>query len=80
MFFDEAGELPLGYAGVKLLRVLQEGEVDPVGYQAPSQGRRAHHQRHQQGPRQAGRRRPLPRRPVLSPQRVSHRSAAAARA
>ena len=79
LFLDEVGELPLA-AQVKLLRAIQEGEVEPVGARKPGQGRRAHHLGHQPRPDRRRQGRPLPRRPVLSPARLSDRGAAAARA
>ncbi len=42
LFLDEVGELPPA-AQVKLLRAIQEGQVDPVGGKEAGQGRRAHH-------------------------------------
>ena len=77
LFLDEVGELPPA-AQVKLLRALQEGEVEPVGGDASRQGRCAHHLRHQPRPDRRREGRALPRGPVLPPARVSDLGAAAA--
>ena len=78
LFLDEIGELRLDMQ-VKLLRALQEGEVDPVGSKRPGEGRCAHHLGHQSRSGPDGARGQLPRRSVLSPQRLSHHGAVAAR-
>ena len=64
---------------VKLLRVLQEGEYEPLGGDTV-QGRRPHRRRDQPRPARRGRGRPLPRGPLLPPQRHRDHRAAAARA
>ena len=55
MFLDEIGDMSLK-TQAKVLRVLQEGEVERVGG-ADHQGGRAGHRGHEQGPREARSRR-----------------------
>ena len=79
IFLDEVGDMSLR-TQAKVLRVLQEGEVERIGSQKTHPGRRARHRRHQQGPRGGHREGRLPRGPLLPALRDPGPRAAPARA
>ena len=64
----------------KLLRVLQDGEVLPVGAHEAGRGRRARRRRDEPRAPRRGRGRPLPRGPLLPPERDPDPARAAPRA
>ena len=78
LFLDEIGELPLE-AQVKLLRALQEGEIDPVGARRPVKVDIRLVSGDQPEPDRTRQARPLSRGSVLSPQRLPDHHPAAAR-
>ena len=79
IFLDEVGDMSLK-TQAKVLRVLQEGEVERIGSQQHAAGGRAGHRRHQQEAGGGHRDRALPRGPLLPPLRHPGAGAAPARA
>ena len=79
LFLDESATCRMA-TQAKLLRVLQEQEVEPLGVEPRRQGRRARHRRHQRGPAPDGRRWGASARTSTTASRAADRAAAAARA
>ena len=79
LFLDEVGDMSLR-TQAKVLRVLEEQRLEPVGSQSADRRERPRDRRDQQETGGANRERRFPRGPVLPPQRDSLHRAAAARA
>ena len=79
LFLDEIGDLRLELQA-KLLRAIQEGEIERVGGEQADQDVVPPDRRDQRRSRARGQGRHVPRRPLLPPQRDSGAAAAAARA